>query len=112
MSDHGCVPMPQTRPLTDTDGFRWTVTIDRGCLLLTGPEGRVIRFERPEELRALAPQLVRAVTEHTLDVQENAAKTRARKRLARKRLGLPIGLAHQPFTDPSEPALALDEAIA
>lgn len=106
------MPLPQVRPLTDADGFRWTVTVDRGRLVLTRDGDEPVVFERPEELRSLAPQLVRAVTEHDLDVQERAAKELAAKRLRRKHAGEPLGLLHRPFVEEPEPALNLDEAIA
>lgn len=100
------VSLPQTRPLTDTDGIRWLVTVDRGRLTLTRTDsGATVRFDRPEELRALAPQLLRAVTEHDLDVQLAAVKASH----ARRPTG---GLRHRPFVEPPEPGLALDEAIA
>jgi hypothetical protein len=104
------VPLPQTRPLTDGEGFRWLVTVDRGLLVLTVADGSAppIIFNRPEELRALAPQLTRAVTEHTLDAQEAAAKASAARRLLRQRAGQPTGLRHRPFTDPAEPPIHAD----
>jgi hypothetical protein len=99
------MPLPQVRRLTDADGFRWTVTIDRGRLALTRDGAEPVVFDRPEELRSLAPQLVRAVTEHDLDVQLAAVKaSQARRR--------PGGQRHRPFVEPPEPALALDELIA
>jgi hypothetical protein len=96
------VALPQTRALTDTDGIRWLVTVDRGRLTLTRSDsGATVHFDRPEELRAFAPQLTRAVTEHALDTQLAAAKSS----LARRPRG---GLRHQPFTDPAEPPLHAD----
>lgn len=106
------MPLPQVRPLTDTSGFRWTVTVDRGRLVLTRDGDDPVVFERPEELRALAPQIVRAVTEHDLDVQHAAAKASSDRRQRRKLAGEPTGLRHRPFVEPPEPALALDELIA
>lgn len=97
--------LPQTRTLTDVDGFRWSVTVDRGRLVLTRTGSDPVVFDRPEELRALAPQLVRAVTEHALDEQVAAVKASH----ARRPVG---GLRHRPFVEPPEPALALDQAIA
>jgi hypothetical protein len=99
------VSLPQVRPLTDADGFRWTVTVDRGRLVLTRDGVDPVVFDRPEELRSLAPQLVRAVTEHDLDVQLAAVRASH----ARRPRG---GQRHRPFVEPPEPALALDEAIA
>jgi hypothetical protein len=99
------VSLPQVRTLTDTEGFRWYVTVDRGRLALTRDGAPPIVFDRPEELRALAPQLVRAVTEHRLDAQLAAAKASHARRPAG-------GLRHRPFAEPAEPAMPLDEAIA
>jgi hypothetical protein len=99
------VALPQVRTLTDADGFPWSVTVDRGRLVLTRAGEEPVVFERPEELRSLAPQLTRAVTEHALDVQFGAAKASH----ARRPVG---GLRHRPFVEPSDPPLALDEAIA
>jgi hypothetical protein len=92
------VALPQTRTLTDTDGFRWFVTVDRGRLVLSRADGSAppVVFERPEELRSLAPQLTRAVTEERLDVQVAAAKRGLRNRP-------PDGLRHRPFIEPPEP---------
>lgn len=104
------VALPQTRTLTDTDGFRWFVTVDRGRLVLTVADGSAppIVFDRPEELRSLAPQLTRAVTEHELDAKFAAAKASADRRLRRKQAGEPTGLRHRPFTDPAEPPIHAD----
>jgi hypothetical protein len=102
------VSLPQTRTLTDDEGFRWFVTVDRGRLVLDTADGSLTRpivFDRPEELRSLAPQLLRAVTEHRLDAQIAAAKASHARRPAG-------GLRHRPFVEPPEPALPLDEAIA
>jgi hypothetical protein len=99
------VSLPQVRTLTDADGFRWLVTIDRGRLVLTRTGSPPVIFDRPEELRSLTPQLVRAVTEHALDAQLAAAKASHARRPT-------SGLRHRPFAEPPEPALALDEAIA
>jgi hypothetical protein len=90
------VSLPQTRTLTDADGFRWTVTVDRGRLVLTRAGEEPVVFERPEELRSLAPQLTRAVTEHALDVQLAAAKASIARRPAN-------GLRHRPFVEPHDP---------
>jgi hypothetical protein len=108
------VSLPQTRTLTDSDGFRWFVTVDRGRLVLTVADGSAppLVFDRPEELRSLVPQLVRAVTEHALDAQLAAAKASTDRRIARQRRGEEVGLRHRPFVDPPEPAMNLDEAIA
>lgn len=97
--------LPQTRTLTDTDGVRWMVTVDRGRLTLTRTDsGATIHFTRPEELRAFAPQLTRAVTEHSLDVQLTAAKAS----IARRPAG---SVRHRPFVEPPEPPahLSLEE---
>jgi hypothetical protein len=105
------VPLPQTRPLTDTTGTRWLVTVDRGRLVLTRSDGETWTFTDPTELRSLSPQLTRAVTEHTLDQQETAAKELAARRLLRKRAGEPAGLLHRPFVEPGEPAMNLDPLV-
>jgi hypothetical protein len=99
------VSLPQTRALTDADGFRWIVTVDRGRLVLTRTGSDPVVFDHPDELRSLAPQLVRAVTEHDLDVKLAAVKSSHARRPAG-------GLRHRPFVEPPEPGLALDEAIA
>jgi hypothetical protein len=99
----GGVSLPQYRTLTDADGFRWTVTVDAGRLVLTRTGEPPVVFERPEELRSLAPQLVRAVTEHRLGVQAVAAKASADSRLRRQQAGQPTGLRHRPFVDPPDP---------
>lgn len=104
--------LPQTRTLTDADGFRWYVTVDRGRLVITRDGVAPVVFERPEELRSLAPQLVRAVVEHDLDVQHAAAKASADRRQRRRLAGEPVGIRHRPFVDPAEPAMNLDELIA
>lgn len=90
--------LPQTRTLTDTDGFRWLVTVDRGRLVLSRQDGSAppIVFSRPEELRSLAPQLTRAVTEDALDRQLAASKAS----IARRPAG---SVRHRPFTEPPEP---------
>lgn len=95
--------LPQTRTLHDEEGFRWFVTVDRGRLVLSRADGSTppIVFSRPEELRSLAPQLTRAVTEHTLDVQMAAAKAS----IARRPAG---GVRHRPFTEPAEPPIHAD----
>jgi hypothetical protein len=80
-------------------------TVERGPRPLPRDGAPPIVFDRPEELRALAPQLVRAVTEHRLDAQLAAAKASHARRPAG-------GLRHRPFAEPAEPAMPLDEAIA
>jgi len=102
--------LPQTRTLTDTEGFRWLVTVDRGRLVLAVADGSAppIVFDDPAELRALAPQLTRAVTEHALDAQLAAAKASADARLARRRAGEPAGNRHRPVVERPEPPAVLD----
>lgn len=96
--------LPQTRTLTDTGGWRWTVTVDRGRLVLTREGGQVIEFDDPAELRSLAPQLTRAVAEHALDTQLAAVKASHAR--------LPAGsVRHRPYVEPAEPALNLDPLI-
>ena len=101
--------LPQTRPLTDAAGVRWLVTVDRGRLVLRRLDtGEAHVFDDPAELRALAPQLTRAVVEHDLDVQHAAVKRSTDARLARQRAGLPTGLRHRPVVDRPEPPAVLD----
>lgn len=105
------MPLPQTRTLTDSAGFRWIVTVDAGRLVLTVADGSAdpIVFDRPEELRSLAPQLTRAVTEHDLAVQEAAVKASIARRHARIAAGGQRGNRHRPFTDDNvQRAAALD----
>jgi hypothetical protein len=103
--------LPQTRPLTDDRGWRWTVTVDAGRLVLTPPEGEPLVFANPAELRSLAPQLTRAVAEHTLDAQEAAVRESLARRRARAARGEPTGLRGRPFVEPPEPAMHLDPLI-
>jgi hypothetical protein len=96
--------LPQTRALTDAEGFRWTVTVDRGYLVIRSADGEIeVEFADPAELRSLAPQLTRAVTEHALDQQLAAAKASVDRRLARQRRGEPTGLRHRPVIDTPQP---------
>lgn len=106
------MPLPQHRTLTDTAGWRWVATCDRGRLVLTREgDGHRVEFDDPTELRAFAPQLTRAVVEHDLDVQHAAAKASADRRQRRKLAGEPVGRRHGPFVEPAEPALNLDPLI-
>ncbi len=102
--------LPQQRTLTDDEGRPWLVTVDRGRLVLDNGLRRYV-FADPTELRALAPQLTRAVVEHDLDVQEAAAKASATRRLRRAQAGEPLGNRHRPVVEAAEPALALDPLI-
>lgn len=102
------MPLPLERPLTDTSGWRWTVTVDRGRLVLDGGEHGRVEFADPEELRALAPQINRAAIEYDLDRQHAAAKASADRRQRRILAGQPAGVRHRPFVEPDDPPLALD----
>jgi hypothetical protein len=105
------VPLPQERAIRDDSGFPWTVTVDRGRLVLTG-RTEVIVFDDPTDLRWFGMQLHRAAVEYDLGVQHAAAKASADQRQRRILAGEQPGQRHRPFVEPPEPAMNLDPLIA
>lgn len=103
--------LPQTRTVTDTAGFRWFVTIDRGRLVLESTDGHRAVFDDPADLRWFGMQAHRAAVESDLDVQHAAAKASADRRQRRRLAGQITGHRHGPFVEPPEPAINLDPLI-
>jgi hypothetical protein len=106
------VPLPLSRELRDASGFRWYVTVDRGCLVVQRLDALVyapVILDNPADLRWLGMQTHRAAVEHDLDVQHAAAKASADRRQRRILAGEPSGLRHRPYTDDNvQPAAALE----
>jgi hypothetical protein len=99
--------------VSDTSGFRWRVTVDRGRLVLTVTDGSAdpIVFDDPTDLRWFGMQAHRAAVEYDLDVQHDAARASAARRLRRLQAGQPAGNRHAPVVEAPEPALHSDPLV-
>jgi hypothetical protein len=105
------VPLPLSREVRDSSGFRWVVTVDRGRLVLTPAGGSPIVLEDPTDLRWLGMQTHRAAVEYDLDVQHAAAKASADRRQRRILAGETVGHRHRPYDDDNvQPAAALERS--
>ncbi len=68
---------PKRRPLTTADGVTLLAFIEPGRLELHHPDGRVLTFTDPAELRAFAMQAHAAAVEHDHEQQYPPGRGRA-----------------------------------
>lgn len=94
---------PKRRALTTSDGVTLVAVVEPGRLSVETPDGSLVVFDDPGELRAFAMQLHAAAIERDQSAQDEAARASARRRQLRHLSGQPTGQRHRPFVDPPEP---------
>jgi len=75
---------PKRRALTTDDGVTLLSVIAPGRLELRHPDGRVLTFTDPAELRAFAMQVHAAATEHDLEEKYPPGQGRAHHKYRRR----------------------------